>query len=49
MTETLLWGLIGFALGALAALDTLARAKRAANRVSPQTLARLRQAQKEDR
>ena len=46
MMAMLLWGLIGFALGALAAL---ARAKRAANRVSPQTLARLRQAQKEDR
>ena len=44
----LIWGLIGFALGALAALNTLARAKRAANRVSPRTLARLRQTQKED-
>ena len=44
----LIWGLIGFALGALAALDKLERAKRAADRVSPQTLARLRQAQTED-
>ena len=48
MTETLLWGLIGFAL---LGLWLVRRARRAASsdRVSVQTLARLRQAQKENR
>ncbi len=51
MIETLLWGLIGFALGGLAALARLSavRAAHSADRVSPRTLARLRQAQEEDR
>ena len=50
MTVTLLWGLIGLALGGLW-LAHRRRAGRAqsADRVSVQTLARLRQAQKEDR
>ena len=49
MTETLLWGLIGFALGALAARARLRAGRtRSADRISPRTLARLRQAQKED-
>ena len=46
----LILGLIGFALGALAALARLRAGRtRSANRVSLRTLARLRQAQEEDR
>ena len=50
MTAMLLWGLVGLALGGLwvAHRRRTGRAQ-SADRVSPQTLARLRQAQKEDR
>ena len=49
MTTALLWGLIGFALGALATLARLRAGRtRSADRISPRTLARLRQAQEED-
>ena len=49
MTETLLWGVIGFVLGRLAALARLRAGRtRSADRISPRTLARLRQAQEED-
>ena len=50
MTTALLWGVVGLALGGLWLGRRLSavRAAHSANRVSPQTLARLRQTQEED-
>ena len=50
MTVTLLWCVVGLALGGLwwGRRLSAVRAARAADRVSVQTLARLRQAQEED-
>ena len=51
MTVTLLWCVVGLALGGLwwGRRLSAVRAAHSANHVSPRTLARLRQAQKEDR
>ena len=48
MTAALLCGVVGLALGGLWLARLRAGRTRAANRVSLRTLARLRQAQKED-
>ena len=45
----LLWGVVGFALLGLWLARLRAGRTRSADRVSPRTLARLQQAQKEDR
>ena len=50
MTATLLWGVVGLALGGIWVARRLRTGRaQSVNRVSPQTLARLQQAQKEDR
>ena len=49
MTAPLLCGLVGFALLGLWLVRLRAGRAHSADRVSPRTLARLRQAQKEDR